>query len=240
LLIAALLGWFVHCVKTQQDAVASITKAHGQVYYSYQRDPRWGFYDWRRQPRCPTWLLDLVGIDCVYSVEAAGVRVGSKDKVLRAVGHLTRLRALGIDSFRREADGVAGIGMINLGRLTALESLVLRDLPITDSVLVQLKGLPHLKTLDLTGTKITDAGLMHLRDLPSLEDLDLTNTHVSDQGSCALGGMGALKRLDLSYTLFSYPASVQLSHAIPGTRIYNWPLHWGPGLPDDGSGNPAP
>jgi hypothetical protein len=238
LMIAALLGWFVRCVKTQRDAVGAITKADGGVQYSYQWDPRRGHYDRRRQPRCPKWLLDLVGIDCVYSVESVSVRVESNDTVLSAVGKLTRLRELGLYAYRGEAEGVADNGMINVGRLTALESLSIYNVPVTDSGLAHLKGLSHLKKLDLTGTNITNSGLMHLRHLSSLEHLNLTKTQVSDQSIAALRGMGALKHLDLSFTLFSFPASVELSHAISGARIYNWPLRWGPGLPDDGSGHP--
>jgi hypothetical protein len=240
LVIAGLLGWFVRGVNTQRDAVKCITKASGGVYYSYQRDPRSGYSDWRRQPRCPRWLLELIGIDCLYSVEGVRLSVRSKDTALRDVANLTRLRTLSLDSSRDEADGVADIEMINFGRLTALETLAVYDLPLTDAALVNLKGLSHLKALHLSRTKITDAGLMHLRDLPSLQDLNVANTHVSDRSIRALREMGALKRLDVSSTLFSFPASVELSHAIPGTEIYNEPLRWGPGLPDDGSGNPAP
>jgi hypothetical protein len=237
LLIATLLGWFVHRVKSQRDAVRTITKAYGSVRYSYQRDPRTGSYDRRRQPRCPGWLLDLIGIDCVYSVESVSVRVRGKEPVLCAVGKLARLRELGLYSDRIEADGVADNGVINIGRLTALESLSVFNVPITDADLIHLKGLTHLRKLDLTGTSITNAGLMHLGHLPNLEDLNLTKTRVSDQSIATLRGMHALKRLNLSFTLYSLPASAELSHAISGAIIFNWPLHWGPGLPDDGSGH---
>jgi hypothetical protein len=160
-------------------------------------------------------LLDLIGIDCVYSVEAVSVGVTTKDPVLDAVGKLTRLKRLVLHSDRVEANGAADNWMINIGRLTALEAISLFELPITDAGLMHLKGLSRLKELDLRGTKITDGCISTLR------------------------GMGALKRLELSGTLVSFPASVELSHEISGAEIYNWPLRWGPGLPDDGSGNPA-
>ena len=49
---------------------------------------------------------------------------------------------------------------------------------ITDSGLVQLKGLPKLQTLDLDGTKITAAGLAHLKGLTSLQKLNLGGTRL--------------------------------------------------------------
>ena len=68
---------------------------------------------------------------------------------------------------------------------------------LSDSVLVNLKGLTQLQTLDLNGTKVTDAGLMHFIGLPRLDYLSLANTAVSDAGLAQLNGLTRLRILNL-------------------------------------------
>jgi hypothetical protein len=239
LVIGGLLAWFVHRVRMQSHAVAAIRKAGGLVWYEWDRSGR--FHD-LREPRSPRWLLDLIGINCLYNVEGAYLGGRSNDVVLAEVANLTRLRFLAIDSLRK-ADSVTDNGMRHVERLAALESLTISasigDMQVTDTGLVHLQRLIHLKTLQLAGTKITNAGLVHLRNLPNLEELSLVNTRVGDGSMCVLKEMASLKRLDLSFTLCSFSASAELHRALPGTWIDNHPLRWGPGAPDDGTLNPA-
>jgi len=54
--------------------------------------------------------------------------------------------------------------LVNIGRLTSLESLALRDTPVTDAGLVHLKNLKNLRRLDLGGTRVTENGVETLQE----------------------------------------------------------------------------
>lgn len=97
-----------------------------------------------------------------------------------------------------------------LGSLTRLETLVLRNTSVTDAELKHLKGLAFLRVLDLTNTPATDAGLAHFKGLTSLQNLDLENTQVTDAGLEHLKGLTNLGSLDLFGTQVTGPGLANL------------------------------
>ena len=76
----------------------------------------------------------------------------------------------------------------------------LRNKPIKDADLEQLKGLTKLQELRLGGTKITNRGLEHLKELTELRTLILDRTEVSDDGLKHLQGLTNLRWLNVCET----------------------------------------
>jgi hypothetical protein len=92
---------------------------------------------------------------------------------------------------------VTDAGLEHLRGLAELEKLCFW---VTDAGLEHLRGLPRLRELDLGGTKVTDAGLEHLKELRQLEKLDLYDTGITDAGLEHLKGLQQLQELGLSGT----------------------------------------
>ena len=117
LIVGGWLGWIVHDAQVQRDAVQAIRNAGGMV--SYEWEWKSGRYDWKARPRCPTWLLDMIGVDYVYNVKMAVVSsvVTNVDVVLAQVARLSRLEILQLETSR-----VTDIGLAKLDTLTELKS----------------------------------------------------------------------------------------------------------------------
>jgi hypothetical protein len=62
LVIGGGLGWFVHSVRIQRDAVAAIRKAGGLVWYDWQANAAGKTLPTGR-PWAPNWLVDALGVD---------------------------------------------------------------------------------------------------------------------------------------------------------------------------------
>src|SRR4051794_2551187 len=71
LLLGGGTGWWLHGMRVQRDAVATIRKANG-----------WVGYDWEwnagrsvpiKKPWAPRWLIDRIGLDCFSSVSAVNL-----------------------------------------------------------------------------------------------------------------------------------------------------------------------
>jgi internalin A len=119
-------------------------------------------YDWewregshvlRGNPRAPTWLVDLIGVDYF--------------------GHVTDVRFF---SLSKATDAT----FVHVRRLTQLERLHIFRSPLGDAGLAHLKGLTKLSYLRLHGARITDAGLVHPKGLNNLSELSLYGTQVTD------------------------------------------------------------
>jgi hypothetical protein len=107
------------------------------------------------------------------------------------------------------------LGSLNLlSGLTDLQSLYLRDTPVSD--VEPLSGLTALQHLDLTGTPVSDVG--PLSGLTDLQSLNLNETRVSDVGP--LSGLTALQSLNLTGTRVSdvgpLPGLTALQHLYLG------------------------
>ena len=157
------LGWWLHSVRIQRDAVTAILRAGGSVEYELVRT------DWASTQRGNPWirrsLADLVGVDHFAHVIAVSLHSSSTscDAALERIGHLSRL-----------------------------ERLRLSGSSVSDAGVVYLKGLVSLTELDLSSTRVSDAGLVHLKGLGSLRHLDLRHTQVTDVGLGHLEGLAGL------------------------------------------------
>ncbi|WP_145358040.1 leucine-rich repeat domain-containing protein [Alienimonas californiensis] len=130
-----------------------------------------------------------------------------------------------------------------LGELTNLESLNLRQTPVTNALMPTVGELTNLKTLNLAEVSaVTEPGLKELAPLTKMEDLDLwatgatdatmteviagfenltalslQQTKVGDEGLKALADLKQLERLDLSETQVT-DESVAVLKALPNLQ----------------------
>ena len=116
---------------------------------------------------------------------------------LSAINRCKGLHELSINSCR----GVTGMG--DVGRLSSLQVLALRDVHIITPDLAFLEKLSQLEVLDLYRTRLSTRNtwnppiedLSHLSGLANLRRLDLSQLRVSDIGP--LGSLTRLVYLDL-------------------------------------------
>ena len=94
------------------------------------------------------------------------------------------------------------------------------SLRLTDSGLVDLRGLKNLQGLNLSwNTRITDAGLKELAELKNLQWLDLRETKITDAGLKELAELKNLQWLDLSSTKITDAGVEGLRTALPKCYI---------------------
>jgi hypothetical protein len=109
--------------------------------------------------------------------------------------------------------------LANIGRLSGLEVLVVKNSLISDAGLRHLSALRSLKHLELQGTPITDRGLVHIQMLTRLWWLNLVGTRVTDAGLYHLSGLSRLERLRLPDGV-SEDGLSKLKHVLPNTSIH--------------------
>jgi internalin A len=183
------LGWLVRSARIQREAVAAIHKAGGRAYYGWTWSE--GIFDLGGKPWAPRYLVDLIGVDYF--------------------GHVTMVV---LDDNEAATDAT----IEQVGRLTELWRLILRESSVDDASLVHLKGLSDLKLLELGGgladlsgltgltelnlweTQVSDAGLAHLKGLANLTNLGLSGTQITDSGLTHLKGLPKLSELNLGNT----------------------------------------
>ena len=105
----------------------------------------------------------------------------------------------------------------------AIRSIVLTDLPVSDSALLPLRDLPDLEVLSLTGTRITNTGMTHLTGLERLTYLFMNNTDVTDQGLLALADSVALRYISLDNTSVTSKGVEEFRKLSPGTVVQHSP-----------------
>jgi Leucine-rich repeat (LRR) protein len=74
---------------------------------------------------------------------------------------------------------VAPLTVADIGTLTNLRSLEIRDAQLTDADLAKLAPLTGLRELDISGNNCTDAGLKYLHGMTQLADANLGNNEMS-------------------------------------------------------------
>ena len=134
-------------------------------------------------------LVEGVTLFISYFFEDAALEAAVRGQLRRPQGPITRqdlasLTFLGIDG--RRIHSLAG-----LERLTALQSLSLRENPLVD--VSPLSALANLQSLDLWGTRITNVS--PLSGLTNLHTLDLGGNRITDVSP--LSGLTNLHTLDL-------------------------------------------
>jgi hypothetical protein len=95
----------------------------------------------------------------------------------------------------------------------------LRDKPITDDDLKELKKLPKLENLDLSNTHVTSAGLVHIGELKKMKYLSLWNTQVDDDGLRYIADFKKLYALILDGT---HVTDEGLKHLEGLTNLEEW------------------
>lgn len=115
--------------------------------------------------------------------------------------------------FLTQIEGLADDDLELLDELKYLNSLELRDVPITDEGLRHVGRIENLRFLWVGGTKVTGRGFSHLSGLGDLHSLDLSgNAGIRDEDACReIAKLTDLRRLILSDTLISDQGLARLS-----------------------------
>jgi hypothetical protein len=87
--------------------------------------------------------------------------------------------------------------MVNLRDTPRLRELYLRRAAIGDAGMAYVGRLEDLQSLGLIGTKVTNAGLVHVSGLHKLEFLAVNFTEITDAGLASLANLKRLKELYL-------------------------------------------
>lgn len=119
---------------------------------------------------------------------------------------LVRLTAIksgleAITAIDARGSGVTDLGLAELGKLPALQSLALDGTPISDAGMKALQQVPSLQSLSMNGTRISDAGLGSLALLPGLKHLELMGCDLTQADFAAIGKLPALESLVLNRVL---------------------------------------
>ena len=173
------LGWQVHRVRTQREAVAAIRAAGGNVGYDFQfTDSEWMMRNPAAEPPAPRWLRRWLGDDWFQTTVTVGMPEVTSPEFLAAIGRLGDLRTL----FLSDA-GTAGDGWPALTKLTRLEAVHLSGAGVSGSAMAALASIPSLRSVSLFNAPVTDEQFAPLAGLPALRTLSLTNCRaLTDEG----------------------------------------------------------
>jgi internalin A len=214
LVIGLGLGWIVTSAHIQRDAVAAVQDAGGSVNYDW--DESHGTVMPGGKPWAPRWVVNLVGVD--YFGHVVRVTLGpptATDTMMVQLGRLTGLQQLILYD-----TSISDARMVHLKSLSNLTILMLIRAPVTDAGLAHLKGMTNLSTLDLRRTMVTDAGLAHLKGLTRLRSLFLNDTQITDAGLLHLRGLTNLEILELHGTRVTDAGTKGLKEALPNLQIF--------------------
>jgi internalin A len=214
------LGWVVHRVRVQRDAVAALMRpGPGGAVVLYDWEYTDGRYIPGGKPWWPRWVVEPVGVDYFGSVSRVFLGWHGSDADLGHIGDLYQLEELiftqssstdaGLAHLERltqlrrldlSKSGVTDAGTARLRGLTGVRWLSLKDCPVSDAGLANIRRLTRMELLGLNGTNITDAGLANLTGLSSMKHLYLTRTKITDAGLAHLKGLSGLQTLYLNDT----------------------------------------
>jgi hypothetical protein len=208
---AALLGAAVYRAKRQEQAVAFVHKAGGQVYYDFDGDEEYTSNRFRK-------LLGDSFCSTVRRVDLADAEFHENElSKLRCFSHLEELWLWYTPTTDR------GLALLDLRRFRRLELLNLKGTSVTDEGLAQLRYHAKIRWLDLDNTRITDAGLSEVKTLSNLKMLYLEDTRITDAGLAHLAGMTQLEEINLLNTAVTDRGAWRLQECLPRCNIY-----WGP------------
>jgi hypothetical protein len=210
------LGWLAYRARVQHEAVVAIHRANGYAEYEWRAISKDGLTVYRRTPKVPRWLLDMIGVDYFGSVVVVGVATGGRPPagLVASIAQLNRLEELALYSSFLNDDEMA-----HIGGLTTLTKLVLCGSRFTEAGFAELSRLHRLAILNLQGANVTDAAVTSLAGLERLEYLDLRNTQVTDNGLARLRSLSNLKVLVLSGPKFTDAGVLPLQRALPKLTI---------------------
>ncbi len=138
LVLGLWLGWFVRSARIQREAVAAITKAHGEVLYDWEcRNGHWVPHG---APWGPRWLVNAIGVDHFGNVTFVRIP-GPSEADLSHIGNLVQLRTLVITDKLDLTDA----GLAHLKRLKNLRTLDFRGVWTSARSVRELeRALPYL------------------------------------------------------------------------------------------------
>lgn len=139
-------------------------------------------------------LAHLANLDQLQRLQISQCRI--TPAALDRLADLTQLESLhlGIE------EGITGPILASLVRLSALRSLKLSGLEVSDAELAELERLEQLEHLSLFQTKVSGAAFARLQKLPRLQSLSVAVSPVTDESLGALAEFPRLKRLALLFT----------------------------------------
>jgi Leucine-rich repeat (LRR) protein len=221
LLIGGALGWEMHRVKVQRDAVAALEKARFSVDYD------WAWADLSSNGRSspfPRWLVKSLGNDFFGDVVSVSGRSGGQvdDELMAHIGRLKQIQDLSfhdtsgvtddrlsylkpldrLEDLRLIRTEIQGPGLRHLEGLKQLRTLILDDIPLNDQTMAHFAPLVSLRYLRTTNCKdVGDVGLAHLRSLVNMQTLHLDNgSRITSKGLNALQGMSQLFWLEITFS----------------------------------------
>jgi internalin A len=205
LIVGGVLGWFMHRVTVQRDAVKAIVAAGGNVKYDFEQKVA-PLSPIGTAPR-PNWLVEHLGVDFFADVTSVTIGTPQTDAILFHVGSFGRLERLDARSVR-----VTDAGLAHLAGLSELRTLLCSGTPgLTDAGLAHLAGLKRLETLWIEApTGIEGSGMAHLAGLRRLKFLCVHNE--TDAGLPKLTRLTGLRRLFISVPKVTDESLAQLAH----------------------------
>lgn len=139
-------------------------------------------------------LAHLANLDQLRRLQISQCRI--TPAALERLADLKQLESLDLGL----EEGVTGPILASLARLSALQSLKLSGLEVSDAELAELERLEQLEHLSLFQTKVSGAAFARLQKLPRLQSLSVAVSPVTDESLAALAEFPRLKRLALLFT----------------------------------------
>ncbi len=200
--------------KDQEEALVSIRRLGGQIYYDYQRltdKRRMNVFDPMAKPK------DSKAFHPIISLSLRDANLTDKDlKFLRLLPHLEILDLTNTP--------ITGAGMVHVKPLSKLRVLAMRKTQVDDQGLAQIKDLDKMWQLILDETKVIDEGLKYLAKMNGLEDwLGLCNDQITDEGLKSLTHLHKLRTLNLRGTKVTKEGAKALQKSLPMTDISRGP-----------------
>ena len=214
----ALTVWFP--AHRQKRAVEAIIGNSGYVVYA----PGFEVSEYNTgRPEGPEWLWKIVDPNLVYNVTT--VRFYGEwqpqlrgDVLMPIVGQFTAVETVAIHGVKLTNDDLR-----HLRDLHTLQQLYLEQTELKNADLSALRGL-DLEWLCLGRSWVDDESLRSLRHMTTLEYLDLTRTRVTDAGLVHLEGLTNLKTLNLSRTRVTESGADAIAAKLPGCNVSWEPL----------------
>ena len=219
--MAVICSWLameVTRVRKQNDAISSVRKLGGRVFFAHQFDPE-------EKPHLnpgnllPMWVTSMIPDEYqrrVVAVNFPDYRTRFRDansrnsearwptkpppsrvnnQSLGLLRHTSQLRQLVLP-----CKNISDAGLEFVSGLKKLRALHLNDTGVTGTGLRHVSSLQCLVSINLANTPLTDDGLFYLRGLKNLESLILNGTEISDDGVAHLAALESLTHLQLRGT----------------------------------------
>jgi hypothetical protein len=195
-----IVGWRA---ERQRQAVASVKRIGGHVYYNYTETLEPGL----ELPTFPRWL-PRDWCENVVMVEIETDKLTDADLV-----HLQAFSEL--ESLALYSPHVTDAGLMHLRGISTLVVLKLDLAQVTDAGVMQLQCLSRLSRIEMVCPKVTDDGIQFVEGLTELIYIDLVSDEVTDKGIIQFRHLKNLQILLLDCPRVSDAGVAELEAAIP-------------------------